>query len=70
MRIYFTLTDPGGSVIATGSDSTHTGDLGSWDNHSLVVRLLHASEVSEVSARLGQKLTMWVEADPAGADQA
>lgn len=29
--------------------------------------MLHASEVA---ALLGQKLSMWVEADPAGADQA
>jgi hypothetical protein len=60
MRIHFELTSPDGAVLAAGSDPTQTLDLSSWDNHSSVVRLLHARGAP---TRLGQRLTMWVEAD-------
>jgi hypothetical protein len=60
VRIHFELTSPDGSVIATGSGSTQSLDLASWDNHSLVMRQLLARGAP---TRLGQILTMWVEVD-------
>lgn len=58
MRIHFELTGSDGSVLAAGRDATQTIDLASWDNHSAVVRLLHARGLP---TRMGHRLAMWVE---------
>lgn len=60
MRIRFELADPAGPVLATGEYPTHTAFLVSHANLGHIIRLLRADNVVP---RIGQKLTIWVDAD-------
>ena len=60
MRIHFELSEPAGPVLAAGEHPTHTAFLVSHANLGHVIRLLRAGNVVP---RIGQKLTIWIDAD-------